>query len=54
MSVGKGYDRSQLALGGRYLAGLDVPKNFKMAKYWFGKAAAQGNTLAKRFLKTLK
>jgi TPR repeat protein len=43
----------QMRLGRAYSLGLGVPKDAQLAQQWLRRAAAQGNTDAKSFLKKI-
>ena len=49
----QGYAMGQNNLGWMYENGYGVKKDIKQAKYWYEKAAAQGNENAKNALKRL-
>jgi len=41
-----GNDRAMVTLGAMYYEGVNIPQNFKLAKYWYEKSAKLGNPLA--------
>ncbi|MEA3490922.1 MAG: tetratricopeptide repeat protein [Campylobacterota bacterium] len=49
----QGDSKGQKWMGHAYYLGPDKYKNYELAKKWYGKAAAQGNTEAKLYLKAI-
>jgi TPR repeat protein len=52
-SADAGNDVGQMRLGRAYSLGLGVSKDAALAQQWLRRAAAQGNTEAKEFLKRI-
>ena len=53
-SAEQGHSDAQYQLGYCYENGLGVPINVKQAKFWYGKAAAQGHRVAQRRVEALE
>jgi hypothetical protein len=50
----RGYSKAQFQLGTIYLNGKGIGKNVREAVYWFRRAAAQGDEMAKEILRELR
>jgi TPR repeat protein len=50
----QGDPKAQYNLGRSYLAGEELAKNVKAAKWWLGKAARQGHSLARTLLRAVR
>ncbi|MBO4492671.1 MAG: protein kinase [Lentisphaeria bacterium] len=53
-SAEQGHPEAQYQLGYCYENGLGVPINVKQAKFWYGKASAQGHRVAQRRVEALE
>ena len=53
MAAEQGHSNAQLRLAGMYKDGLGVPQDLNIARFWYGKAAAQGNVQAQASLEGL-
>lgn len=53
IAASSGHDGAQNALGVFYENGLGIPRNFVLAKKWYGEAAKNGNTNARESVERL-